>query len=155
MVPGTGSTCVQHLTFMKWADELMLAAVAENAPTQIGTLQHIYLGEAVWFGRVQGQQDLLINHLEAPPDIGALQQVWPKMHQDWLNWAKSVTDWDAVVPHRNLKGDEFRMPAWQIVLHLVNHGSFHRGQIAAMLRGAGFAPPATDLIVYYRALANG
>ena len=137
---------------MKWADEKMLGAVAQYAPTHISTLQHIYLGEAVWLGRVQGQQDLLITDISAPPDIAALQQDWPQIHQAWLEWADSVGDWDQLVPHRNLQGDRFEMPAWQITLHLVNHGSFHRGQIAAMLRGAGFAPPATDLILFYREL---
>ena len=155
MIQDTGTTCCQHLAFMKWADELMLSAVAQNAPTQISTLQHIYLAEAVWFGRVNGRPDLMIGQLEAPPDITTLQQVWPKMHRDWLDWAASLADWNTVIPHRNSKGEEFRMPAWQIVLHLVNHGSYHRGQVAAMLRSAGFAPPATDLIVYYRAQPNG
>ena len=42
------------------------------------------------------------------------------------------------------------MPVWQIVLHVVNHGSYHRGQVAAMLRAAGYAPPDSDLIIWYR-----
>jgi uncharacterized damage-inducible protein DinB len=150
MVPDTGYALRQHLAFMKWADELMLSAVAQHTPTQIATLQHIYLGELVWFERVSGKQNALIEELEPPPDIAILQGVWPKLHADWLDWAESLSDWDALVPHRNSKGDQFRMPGWQIVMHLVNHGSFHRGQVAAMLRAAGFAPPTTDLIIYYR-----
>ena len=44
------------------------------------------------------------------------------------------------------------IPYWQVVLHLVNHGSYHRGQVATMLRQAGIKPPGTDLISYYRTL---
>ena len=148
--PDIPATCRTHLEFMQWADALMLAAVAEHMPGEIGTLRHIYLAELVWFGRVQGQAGLMLGHLDAPADIGALQEVWPRVHRDWLDWAAALTDWDTISPHLNLKGEEFRMPAWQIVLHLVNHGSFHRGQVAAMLRAAGHTPPATDLILYYR-----
>lgn len=150
MVPDLRSTCLQHLAFMKWADERMLAAVAEHMPEQISVLNHIYLGEAVWLGRMKGQESLMITHLSAPAGMAELQQAWPQMHQDWLAWANALASWDTIIPHRNLQGDLFQMPAWQIVLHLVNHGSFHRGQVAAMLRAAGFAPPATDLIIYYR-----
>ncbi len=150
MLPDVRTTCLQHLAFMRWADERMLGAVAENMPDQISVLSHIYLAEAVWLGRVKGQADLMITQLPAPPNMPELQRVWPTLHQEWLDWANDLAAWDTLVPHRNLQGALFQMPAWQIVLHLVNHGSFHRGQVAAMLRAAGFTPPATDLIVYYR-----
>jgi uncharacterized damage-inducible protein DinB len=135
---------------MKWADDLMVAAVAEHAPENIATLQHIYLGEEVWLRRVQGDREIQITQLAAPADIGGLEKNWPALHGQWADWAASVTDWSVSILHRNLKGTEFNMPAWQIVLHLANHGSFHRGQVAAALRAAGIAPPATDLIVFYR-----
>jgi uncharacterized damage-inducible protein DinB len=139
---------------MQWADELMLAAVADNSPTEIAVLQHIYLGEEVWLRRVKGERDVLISELQAPADIAALQLAWPKMHRDWNDWAASGVDVEADIPHRNIAGAQFHMPAWQIVLHLVNHGSFHRGQVAAALRAKGIAPPPTDLIVYYRSHVN-
>lgn len=150
MISGTQHICQHHLAFMKWADDLMLAAVAEHAPANIAVLQHIFLGEEVWLKRVSGDREIQITQLKAPADIHELVEAWPLLHRDWLEWAEGVTDWNVNVPHRNLKGEEFNMPAWQIVLHLTNHGSFHRGQVAASLRAAGVAPPATDLIIYYR-----
>ena len=41
------------------------------------------------------------------------------------------------------------LPAWQIVMHVVNHGTLHRGQIVGMLRQLGVKPPATDIVFYY------
>jgi uncharacterized damage-inducible protein DinB len=41
---------------------------------------------------------------------------------------------------------------WQIVTHVVNHATLHRGQIVAMLRQLGAKPPATDILWYYREL---
>ena len=151
MNPANPETCRQHLAYMKWADFRLLDAVAEHMPASLATLQHIYLGEVVWWLRVSGQEDAQISQLTAPGDVGTLRDAWRDIHAKWVTWAESA-DFETIIPHRNLKGDPFRMPAWQIVLHLVNHGSFHRGQVAAMLRGSGFAPPATDLIIWYRSV---
>jgi uncharacterized damage-inducible protein DinB len=43
-----------------------------------------------------------------------------------------------------------RNPLWQALQHLVNHGSYHRGQVTTMLRQVGAGPVSTDLIVFYR-----
>jgi uncharacterized damage-inducible protein DinB len=45
-----------------------------------------------------------------------------------------------------------RTPACQIVLHVVNHATLHRGQVMGMLRQMGTAPPNNDLMNYYREL---
>jgi uncharacterized damage-inducible protein DinB len=58
------------------------------------------------------------------------------------------------VSYRDLKGNPWRTPLWQIVLHVVNHATHHRGQAAGFLRALGHAPPPLDLIAYYRALPN-
>ncbi len=128
----------------------MAAAIAEHMPENLAVLQHMYLAEVVWFARVAGNSDAQIVHYTAPGTIAELQAAFREIHAKWLTWAAALEDFDVVIPHRNLKGEPFAMPAWQIVLHVTNHGSFHRGQVAATLRAAGFAPPATDLIIWYR-----
>ena len=52
--------------------------------------------------------------------------------------------------YTDLKGNPWVSPIWQIVLHVVNHGTHHRGQVAGFLRSMGHAPPPLDLIAYYR-----
>jgi len=50
-----------------------------------------------------------------------------------------------------LNGTQMRAPFWQMATHIVNHGSYHRGQVTTMLRQLGAAPPTSmDLIAYYR-----
>ena len=61
-------------------------------------------------------------------------------------------DWDRDVAYRDLKGNPYETPVWRIIAHLVNHDSYHRGQVVTMLRQLGHAPPGTDLILYYRTL---
>jgi uncharacterized damage-inducible protein DinB len=160
-----GSVCRTNLEFMKWADEIMLAALL-NVPSEraradtgssfksmLDTLNHVYLAELVWFKRIQGEQKRLAE-LESPTDATALVQAWTDMHKSWLDWAASMSseDWPGPFTFRSSAGAESTMPYWQIAMHVVNHGSYHRGQFATMLRQAGIAPPATDLLIYYRSL---
>jgi uncharacterized damage-inducible protein DinB len=164
MQPDIGPVCQLHIEFMKWADDTMLAALYEGPTGEVThdrgssfkslfhTLNHVYLAELVWLRRVQGQRDAKLADLESPADLSALGQAWPEVHQAWIDWSRSVSGDDLQQPliFLNMKGAEVQMPHWQLVLHLVNHGSYHRGQVAGMLRQAGIKPPGTDLIAFYR-----
>ena len=152
MAPPISDICRQHLDFMQWADERLMNAVAEHAPERIAALQHIYLAELVWFRRVCGDGACQIADLEAPGDAASLREAWEAHHREWKNWSNRVADWSVPTPNTTAKGVEYHTPLWQLIFHLVNHGSYHRGQVAAMLRASGIAPPPTDLVAYYRAL---
>ncbi len=161
MQPEIGSVCQSHLEFMKWADEQLYTALS-NAPAHqlsqdrgssfkslFDTLNHIYLAELIWITRVEGDPATKMEDLPAPADIAALGEAWPLLHQRWIDWAKSLDDWSNILTIRGRFG-EFAVPYWKLVMHLMNHGSYHRGQLATMLRQAGIKPPATDLMMFYR-----
>lgn len=160
-----GAVCILNLRYMQWADERILESVAQVPHDQaladrassfggiLGTLQHIYRSERAWLLRLTTDPAAQAAAVDAPPDPIFVKAVWPRLHSEWIEWAESVTDWNIVLAHRNQKGEEFRLPRWQIVLHVINHATYHRGQITTMLRQAGAAPPPpTDLIAYYREL---
>ena len=149
---------------MKWADEIVLGAVlkapSDKVSADLGssfqsifdTLNHVYLAELVWLKRFQGAGSTGLADLAAPADTSALALAWPELHRTWLDWAGSrgADDWNKLCTHCNTAGAEFSLPYWQIVLHVANHGSYHRGQVATMLRQSGVTPPGTDLIRFYR-----
>jgi uncharacterized damage-inducible protein DinB len=58
-----------------------------------------------------------------------------------------------VVGYANTAGVHSALPLWQIMVHVVNHGTHHRSELADMLTRLGSPPPAMDLLVYYRALS--
>jgi uncharacterized damage-inducible protein DinB len=148
---------------MKWADEVMLDALLHVPPAKaredlgnsfggmFDTLNHVYLAELVWFERIQGRNKRMAD-LVSPADTNSLAEAWPELHRMWLDWAdpRSAGDWNGPFTFRNNAGTESTFPYWQIVVHLVNHGSYHRGQFATLLRQSGITPPGTDLITYYR-----
>jgi len=84
--------------------------------------------------------------------LAVLRSEWPALLERWKRWGSLLTE-ESI--HRNisylsLKGGAFVTPTWQIVLHVVNHGTHHGGQISGFLRAMGHAPPSLDLILFYR-----
>ena len=162
--PDIGPLCRLQLQFMKWADDTMLAALSQVPQDKVshdlgssfkslfGTLSHVYRGELIWLKRVQGDKDAKLADVESPADLSTLGQAWPALHQAWMDWSHSLSNegFEEPLVFRSIQGAEAQLPLWQIVLHVVNHGSYHRGQVAAMLRQSGIQPPGTDLLTFYR-----
>jgi len=166
MLPDAPSICRLHLDFMKWADNLMLQMVHKvDAPVVkrnegvsfqsiLGTVQHIYRGERLWYRRVTEDPTMQMAAIETP-SLNDLMDLWPRHHDEWRHWAAELNQdgWFRSILIRNSAGLEAYSPYWQIVLHLVNHGTYHRGQIVSLVKQAGFPVVSTDLIAYYRSLA--
>ena len=58
---------------------------------------------------------------------------------------------ERAIKYQDLRGNDQSDVRWQMLQHVVNHGTYHRGQITTMLRQLGAAPPeSTDLIAFYR-----
>ncbi|MEO8028283.1 MAG: DinB family protein [Bryobacteraceae bacterium] len=152
-----------HLQYSAWAAGMLLAAAASlpdgEASKDRGvshhsieeTLAHCFQADRVWPSRVTGAPPHGMRMVgEVPHTLAFLQSAWPVVEDGWQRWAASVDDFAAECSYRNLKGDPFRTPYSQIVMHVVNHASIHAGQVMAMLRQAGAAPPQVDLIAFYR-----
>jgi len=151
-----------HLRYTEWATNRLLEAAGKISPNELerdfgtadksvlGTLTHIFAADRVWLARIEG------NPPEVPSgyDLGRLASEWNDLFAHWHRWAAGLAAESAEqsVSYRDLKGNPWISPIWQIVLHVVNHGTHHRGQVAGFLRSMGQAPPPLDLIAYYRTL---
>jgi uncharacterized damage-inducible protein DinB len=122
----------------------------------LGTLVHIFAADRVWLGRILGNVPARFIDPETDMQMATLENDWPVLSSRWLEWIDTQTDESLLQPlqYRDLKGNEYQTPLWQIVLHVVNHATHHRGQVSAMLRAMGHTPPGVDLIFYYRELAT-
>lgn len=152
-----------HLDYNAWADRHLLDAAARLSKEELtrdfhtadhnvlGTLVHVFASERVWLARLQGGP-----HpgyvTDADRDLTVLQNDWPALHRRWSVWALKLTDEDAAasVSYTDMKGTPWKQPLWKLVLHIVNHGTHHRGQVAGFLRAMGHIPPPLDLVRYYR-----
>jgi len=137
--------------------EQVLQNNASSFPSVRDTLAHIYGAEWIWLERWHGRKPVVLPKADEFPDLAALRKQWDVTASQLLHFAHTRTQEQLEAPHQifTLDGTAYTHPLWQMMQHLVNHGSYHRGQIATFLRQLGHKPQATDLIRYYRERAAG
>jgi uncharacterized damage-inducible protein DinB len=74
--------------------------------------------------------------------------------QNWNAFIESQKSFRHILKYRNYVGDYYENDVEQIMIHLVNHGSYHRGQIALLMRQKGYEPINTDYITYERVVTG-
>jgi uncharacterized damage-inducible protein DinB len=150
-----------HVAYSRWASMRLLDAcrpvpeeelrqdVGCSFGTVLDTLEHIFWGDRLWLSRLTGSARTTLNDPGERYSVVELAPAWRAV-LDQLQQFSAAADPEALCRHRNLSGAYFEIPNGQIILHVVNHATYHRGQVATMLRQLGHAPHPTDLIVYYR-----
>jgi uncharacterized damage-inducible protein DinB len=134
------------------SDEQFVRELGSSFPSVRDTLVHIMSGEWVWLSRWKGFSPRTFPVQWKPLMLYDLKQEWTVVDTELQLFVRSLHDADLEqsFTYRNFAGDQFTTPLPQMLRHLVNHGSYHRGQITTMLRQLGAAAPATDLIAWYR-----
>jgi uncharacterized damage-inducible protein DinB len=114
----------------------------------------MFRADSLWFSRVAGEPFGNIADVAVPDTLPELQQEWLTLLGRWQNWFQQLepNQYGIEVRYANSQGVPYSTPLWQVVLHLVNHSTLHRGQVVTMMRQSGVKPPATDLIFFYRSL---
>jgi len=165
-MPVSADTLRLQLDYSAWATQRLLDSAAKLSDeeltrnfktadkTVLDTLVHIYAADRIWLSRVLAEPRATFVDPE-DRDLALLQTEWPALHQRWKLWLRDFNDDDVlrVISYQDMKGRPYSQPVWQILLHLVNHGTHHRGQVSGFLRAMDRTPPPLDLIGYYRALA--
>jgi uncharacterized damage-inducible protein DinB len=152
-----------------WAHDRMLDAVAKLSQDQYlkplgnsfssvrDTVVHIYGAEWIWFTRFKGQSPTELPKATEFADLASLRAGWADVEAGWRSLAANLgdNDVDTVLAFKTTVGASASSPLGQLIQHVVNHGSYHRGQVTTMLRQLGAEPPKSmDLIVYHREQAK-
>jgi uncharacterized damage-inducible protein DinB len=118
-----------------------------------GTLVHILSAETTWRERCQegiSPSSSLVE--EAFPTLASLRAQWEEAEQAMRAFLAGLTDEDLRrdVHYRTKKGVPYENPLWQLLLHVINHGTQHRAEAAITLTQHGCSPGDVDLIVFLR-----
>jgi uncharacterized damage-inducible protein DinB len=139
-----------------WANRRALEslATAGEAERPRKFFNHILGAQRVWLARFNSETPAA----EPWPALSLeeARAALEDLHGRWLALLNGMTPEKlaADLAHRNSKGQEFRTPVADVLMHLVMHSVYHRGQVAAAVREAGGKPAATDYVVYVRQLKS-
>ena len=118
-----------------------------------GTLHHTMGAEEIWLKRWKGESPASFHAKDEFPTFDKLTNHWEMVEMEMMGFChmlKSDQDIARVIEYKDLKGNQYKQVLHHLMQHLVNHSTYHRGQIVTMLRQAGVKPVSTDLVAFYR-----
>jgi len=144
---------VEHLqrlfVYDDWANREVLAVLQQAEPVPARALKlvsHVLSAERLWLERLQQQKqthpvwpDFTLKECET--EAADLPGLW----KSYLDAAREA-GLSRLVNYKNSKGEAWTNRKDDILLHVIMHSAYHRGQIATDMRAAGFTPAYTDFI---------
>lgn len=154
--------------YTRWANTRVLDAAAALSPEQLtrdmgssfpsihATLVHMLSAEWIWLSRWQG-----ISPPGPPPEwrletVADLHERWTAIEDEREAFLLGLDDatLGRTVEYRTMRGDPSEGLLYELLLHAVNHSTYHRGQVVTMLRQVGAPGVSTDLVLYHRERAK-
>ena len=154
------------LDYHYWARDRMFDALDPLTPDQVNrdmgnsfksirdTVAHVYAAEWAWYSRWHGTSPTALLSSDQFPDLAAVRRAWSEHETKMRAFVDSLDDAGIarVFEFKLLSGQPGSSPFWQMLQHVVNHASYHRGQVTTMLRQLGAQPAKSmDMIAFYRA----
>ena len=156
---------VQYAAYNLWANGRLIETINNLTDEQIDreiissftsikkTVLHLWDVENIWWQRMKL---LEVQVWQSDNYTGSLMELNNNLlaqSKQWKEWIDLATE--AALEHefiyRNSKKDQFKQPVYEMLLHLFNHQTYHRGQLVTMLRQVGVTTiPNTDLISFLR-----
>jgi uncharacterized damage-inducible protein DinB len=133
-------------------DDQFTRDLKSSFPSVRDTLVHLFLVEWIWLERWHGRSPAAFPSASDFPNLDSVRRRWDEIERDLTDYIASLTpdDLARVIHHKTMKGDPQSATHWQMLQHVVNHQTYHRGQVATMLRQLGGKAISTDLIFFYR-----
>jgi len=156
------------LDYHYWARDRLLDALDALTPEQLTrdlgssfksiheTMVHTYAAEWAWHSRWNGTSPTALLPADQFPDLAAIRRSWTELEARMRAFLDRLGDGgvERVFDYTLLSGQAGSTPFWQMLQHVVNHASYHRGQVTTMLRQLGASPAKPmDMIAYYRTRA--
>lgn len=122
------------------------------------TIYHIWDAQVIWLSRLQGASPLTWPSMEYGEGFSGFDLYFLRQCEDFIQFisTRSESFFESVSYYKTINGTEQQTRNGEIVLHSMNHSTYHRGQIITMLHNLGFHTlPATDYIVFNRLIEDG
>ena len=157
------SKIIELYSYDDWANQKLLAAVSQLENEEFvrdlassyqsirDTMVHILGAEELWLSRWMGEQGRTLLNSDDFPTYPSLTERWDNYRQQITRFIMLLTEEKLTqeISYKNLKGIPYSLELWKQMQHVANHSSYHRGQVATMLRQLKKQPPSLDLVSYY------
>lgn len=148
--------------YNRWANEITRQCVGRisveelnrdlksSFPSIRATLDHLIMAEWVWLERINGTSPTAPFYGEIFPDLDSLFQKWKQIEENYKNYLAQISEDEIlrIIEYKNLADEPNARCVAHILPHVVNHGTYHRGQITAFLRQIGAEAKSTDMIFF-------
>ena len=155
----------QYADYNLWANQRIAEAVLKLKEEQFqqemnssfpgirATILHMWIAESAWWQRMKLIENPVIPGMDFAGNAEELCRSWLAQSAQWNDWVSLATE--AALAHefiyRNNKKEQFKQPGCDVLMHVFNHGTYHRGQLVTMLRQLGASNiPGTDFVLYCR-----
>jgi len=142
--------------YNEWANRRVLKAIVGQGVTDEKTLSlfsHQMVANYLWLHRIKG--------LDPPPyelwktyPTNQLEKMVEEVSGLWLRFIEANENFNRILKYKNYVDEYYENNVENIMIHLVNHGTYHRGQIALRMRQCGYLPINTDFITYDRVISG-
>jgi uncharacterized damage-inducible protein DinB len=154
-------TLATMVEYSQWADECLIAAASTLTDDQycrrlgggFGSVQaviaHLAGAAHAWRTRFEGGRVTTLLTEEQVPTLDEARRELTQAYDVFAREAaRSPDELSELFEYRNIYGRDVRVPRWAVLRHFVNHATYHRGQLASMLRMLDKTPPSTDFTVW-------
>jgi uncharacterized damage-inducible protein DinB len=156
---------VQFASYHLWANSVLTSRIQKlpaeqytqtvnsSFPTLLATLLHEWDAESIWWQRMKLQEQVVRPSDGFTGDMDAAIKGLLNQSRQWQEWVQQAQEHmlEHEFIYQTSRKEKFKQPVFQVLLHLFNHGTYHRGQVVTMLRLLGVVDiPATDFIIWSR-----
>jgi len=145
---------IDLLRYNDWANSRILITLEESAVDDKDIRQlysHTLSAQIIWLNRIK---DIPVSPfpLWETYNLRELRSMTEESSRNWMSFVQAHPNqtFEEMINYQNSAGKKFENTLRQIIAHVINHSTYHRGQLATKLKEKGIQPPATDYIVYAR-----
>lgn len=148
------------LTYGRWATGKILDSASVLTPEEFGqpiggsfgsvqgTLAHLYGADWVWLERFHGRSPRALPDADGLKSLDVIRERWGPVHDGLDAYVASLspTRLGEALTYVNFAGQTWTYPIGEALVHVANHGTYHRGQVVTLLRQLGKQAASTDYL---------
>jgi uncharacterized damage-inducible protein DinB len=155
----------QYAAYNIWANQKLFDCINNLSDDQVNreitssftsiykTVLHMWFAEDVWWQRLKLVEQFDLSTEKFNGSFAEMQKRYSQQSAEWAAWVNNATEAQLthVFAYQNTKREQFKQPVYEMLVHIFNHGTYHRGQLVTMFRQLGVEKiPQTDFIVFCR-----